>query len=317
MVMKCKKLISTENLSHEEWLMYRRGGIGGSDAGAILGFNPYATPFTVYCDKVGLSNADEDNEAMRIGRDLEQYVADRFAQQEGKRTRKMNYILQHPEHDFMLANVDRLVIGEKAGLECKTASALNRTKFDIGDVPPQYYTQCMHYMAVTGYEKWYLAILVMGKAFHVFEIERDENFIEQLIAQEEYFWNTFVIPHAEPDCYGTEKENDMLKNIYPDSDGGTITMFGEEKQAQRYLELKSEIKELQKEADSIAQNIKKIIGNASVAEMEGYCAAWKPEHKTRFDTKAFKADFPDLYKRYAKESTERKFYIKEISQNGC
>lgn len=315
--MKCKKLISTDNLSHDDWLMYRRKGIGGSDAGAILGFNLYATPFTVYCDKVGLLNADEDNESMRIGRDLEQYVADRFTQQEGKRTRKMNYILQHPEHEFMLANVDRLVIGEKAGLECKTASALNRTKFDIGDVPPQYYTQCMHYMAVTGLEKWYLAILVMGKAFHVFEIVRDEDFIDQLISQEEYFWNTFVIPRVEPDCCGTEKEDDALKSIYPDSDGGTITMFGEENQALRYLELKSEIKQLQEEADGIAQNIKKTMGPASSAEMEGYTAAWKSERKTRLDTKKFKADFPDLYKQYAKESIERKFYIKEINQDGC
>ena len=46
-----KRLISTLNLSKEDWLRYRKCGITGTDAGAILGVNPYRSAFQVYCDK--------------------------------------------------------------------------------------------------------------------------------------------------------------------------------------------------------------------------------------------------------------------------
>ena len=57
-----------------------------------------------------------------------------------------NAILQHPEHSFMLANIDRQILGERAGLECKTTSAYNRTDFEGGSIPPYFYWQCMHYL---------------------------------------------------------------------------------------------------------------------------------------------------------------------------
>ena len=73
-----KKLVSTLDLSKEEWLRYRKQGIGGSDAGAICGFNPYRSAMQVYYDKTSDEIEDIDNEAMRQGRELEDYVAQRF-----------------------------------------------------------------------------------------------------------------------------------------------------------------------------------------------------------------------------------------------
>ena len=74
-----KRLISTSNLSKEDWLRYRKSGITGTDAGAILGLNPYRSAFQVYHDKISDTIENIDNEAMRQGRDLEDYVAQRFA----------------------------------------------------------------------------------------------------------------------------------------------------------------------------------------------------------------------------------------------
>ena len=122
--MKLHKLISTVDMSHEEWLRYRKLGIGGSDAGSICGLNPYSSAIAVFQDKTQKEAGEkEDNEAMRQGRDLEEYVARRFMEETGKKVRRANAIYGHPDHDFMMANVDRLVVGENAGLECKTASA--------------------------------------------------------------------------------------------------------------------------------------------------------------------------------------------------
>lgn len=168
--------------TREEWLYDRLKGIGGSDVGAVLGLNKYKSAYTLWAEKCGLlQDEEEDNEAMRVGRDLEQYVADRFTEATGKKIRKSGFSFQSEKHPFMLANVDRLIVGEKAGLECKTASALTRCDFENGDIPPSYYCQCMHYMAVTGFEKWYIAVLVMGKGFFWYEINRNEEEIEALI----------------------------------------------------------------------------------------------------------------------------------------
>ena len=76
-------MISTANMSREEWLKLRKTGLGGSDAGAICGLNPYSSPMKVYQDKTSEDVSDQDNEAMRQGRDLEDYVARRFMEATG------------------------------------------------------------------------------------------------------------------------------------------------------------------------------------------------------------------------------------------
>ena len=118
-----KKLVSTLNLSRDEWLKYRKQGIGGSDAGAICGLNPYTTAMHVYYDKTSETASDTDSEAMRQGRDLEDYVARRFMEASGKKVRRANAIFCHEDHPFMLANVDRMVSGEN--VHSKTAKSTN------------------------------------------------------------------------------------------------------------------------------------------------------------------------------------------------
>ena len=121
-----KRLISTLNLSKEDWLRYRKCGITGTDAGAILGLNPYRSAFQVYHDKISDTIENIDNEAMRQGRDLEDYVAQRFTEATGLKVRRANAIYQSEEHPLLLADFDRLIVGQKAGLECKTVSPSDR-----------------------------------------------------------------------------------------------------------------------------------------------------------------------------------------------
>ena len=135
--------ISTKGMPHKEWLEHRRRSIGGSDAAAIIGLNPWASPYSVWADKLGLIPPKEDNEAMRLGRDLEEYVAKRFCEETGKRVRRENSIIINPDYPFAHANVDRILIGEDAGLECKTSSSLNLKKYKNGEYPANFYCQCI------------------------------------------------------------------------------------------------------------------------------------------------------------------------------
>ena len=117
--------ISLAGVGNLEWLRLRKAGIGGSDAGAICGVNPYSSAMKVFHDKTSEEVEEQDNEAVRIGHDLEDYVAQRFMEATGLKVRKSNFMYRSKEHPFMIADVDRLVVGEDAGLECKTALPLH------------------------------------------------------------------------------------------------------------------------------------------------------------------------------------------------
>ena len=158
-----KRLVSTLNLTKEDWLRYRKCGITGTDAGAILGLNPYRSAFQVYHDKISDTVENIDNEAMRQGRDLEEYVAQRFTEATGLKVRRANAIYQSEEHPLLLADFDRLIVGQKAGLECKTVSPFSADKWADGKIPAHYLAQVDHYLAVSGFDCWYVAALIFGR----------------------------------------------------------------------------------------------------------------------------------------------------------
>lgn len=311
---RAEVLISTKDISHDEWLEHRRKGIGGSDAAAIVGLNPWCSPFDVYADKLGLIPEQEDNEAMRQGRDFEDYVAFRFAEKTGKKVRRRNAMFQHPEYPFIVGNIDRMVVGEQAGLECKTTSVLNKAKFNQGEFPDTYYVQCMHYMAVTGFKKWYLAVLVLNKGFHVFEIERDETEITALIEAEKYFWEEHVLKKIPPAFDGSKAAGDCLKAMYPEAtEKETVPLFGFEENLEEYLALSEGIKRLQQQQEKIKQEIQAAMETAEEGRANGYIVTWKNRtRKGAVDAKKLEAELPNLYEQYSKPATKyRVFEVKK------
>ena len=161
-------------VNRDEWLKQRSKGLGGSDAGAVMGLNPYKSAYTLWAEKTGLvSSYVPENEAIRLGNDLEDYVAKRFAERENKRIKRSSYCYQSKQFPFMRANVDRLIVGENSALECKTANPFKDGDYSSNIIPPSYYCQCLHYMVVCGFDRMYLAVLVFQKGFY------KKNYIEQ------------------------------------------------------------------------------------------------------------------------------------------
>ena len=136
---------------------------------------------------------------MRQGRDLEDYVARRWMEETGKRVYRLPAMLYHPKYPFAHADVDRMVVGENAGLECKTTFSLDLKQFNGEEFPVQYYAQCVHYLAVTGADRWYLAVLAYGRGFFTFTLERDQAEIDALMAAKADFWK-LVEPGYTPGC---------------------------------------------------------------------------------------------------------------------
>lgn len=179
-----KRLVSTLNLDKKEWLRYRKQGITGTDVGAIVGLNPYVSAFEVYQDKISDDIIEFDNESMRQGRDLEEYVAQRFVEDTGMKVQRANAIYYNEKYPYMLADFDRVIVGQKAGLECKTVSPYSADKWANGKIPLHYQMQVQHYLGVSGFDCWYVAALIFGTEFLIRKIERDEELIQNLITIE-------------------------------------------------------------------------------------------------------------------------------------
>lgn len=312
--MKLVKLVSTVGMSHEEWLAHRKHGIGGSDAGAICGLNPYKSALGVYLDKTSPVSENEDNEAMRQGRDLEDYVARRFMEETGKKVRRANAIFVHPEYQYLFANVDRLISGEDAGLECKTASAYAEDKWKDGKIPASYELQCHHYMAVTGTKAWYIACVILGKGFVWKKIERDEETIQMLIELETDFWKNNVMKENMPDPDGTEAAEKIISEKYSSSvSDKCIELLGFDEKLERRKEIGVLVKKLEIEKKQIEQEIKVYMDDAEKAESNLFSISWKSVATNKIDSGRLKEERPDVYKEYLKTSTSRRFVVKEFA----
>lgn len=299
---------------YEAWLAERRLGIGGSDAGTILGLNKYKTPFELWLEKTNqLAETFAGNRFTHFGTILEQVVADEFERITGKRVFRVNKSLVHPEYPFMRANLDRRVVGERALLECKTASAW-ANKDDWGPsgtdlVPFSYHVQCQHYLAVTGYERAYLAVMLGGNDFRIYVIERDAELIATLIEREAEFWRcveTITPPDPTLAAEVTQQwpREEKGKMLAADSD---IAAALEEMQ-----QIKLRMAADKKQLDELAESLKLLIkDHEGIVDAAGkVLATFKYQAKTTIDTKRLKAEKPEIAAAYSQTSETRVFKLK-------
>ena len=305
-----RRLVSTVDLPKTDWLKYRKKGITGTDAGAICGLNPYSSAFQIYQDKITDEIEKFDNESMRQGRDLEEYVARRFSEETGLKVRRANAIFQNEENPFMLADFDRLIVGQKAGLECKTVSPYSSDKWNDGNIPLHYQMQVQHYLAVSGFDCWYIAAVIFGREFLIRKIERDEELINYLIDIERGFWYNNVLAGIMPEPDGSDNCSEMIAKMYfKGQENKTIKLSGYKEILDRRADLDKLIKKMEKEKKEIDQKIKMEMQDATVALEAGYKILWSNFEQNKLDTKKLKEEKPDIYKEYCKSSTNRRFTV--------
>lgn len=301
--------VSTVGMDRPTWLALRRKSIGGSDAAGIIGLSRWSSPMSVWADKLGKAPDKPDTEAMRIGRDLEDYVAHRWMEATGKKVKRINAMLYNDAYPFAHADIDRCVVGEDAGLECKTTSALDLRQFRGVEFPEQYYAQCVHYMAVTGAKRWYLAVLVFGRGFFHFTLERDQAEIDALMEAEAEFW-TRVQSKTLPPVDGTEATGAALQAIYEKSAGGEVELFGREGLLQEWVALREQRKAVDERLTEIENVIKRDMKDNERGNCAGFSVTWKTQTRRAFQPEQFRRDHPavDLTP-YYKVSECRSFRI--------
>jgi len=286
------------------WLAQRRRGIGGSDAAAILGLSPWETSFSIWLEKTGGAQTKKQVEPDRVvvvrrfsgagvaavpasnrtepmwwGLALEDIVAKRYTEKTGLKVWKPEKLMQHPEHDCLIATPDFLVIGEERGLEIKTANAWADTGWGpegTDEIPRHYLVQCLHYMAVTGFPVWDIAVLIGGSDFRIYTVRRDAVFEEILISRLTEWWQTYIVQGAQPPIDGSDGASAYLKAFHPADTAPRIPatdaaqILGKE-----LLSLKEQISELEGREGSIVNQLKSLIGDAEGMDGDGWLVTWK------------------------------------------
>lgn len=211
--MKAKKIASTLKMTRDQWLELRRNGITGTRITGIMNVSPWETPRSVYLDLLGVKPEKEQTEPMYWGTVLEDTIAKEFAERTGYKVRRVNYMLQHKTYDFLLGNIDRLIIdGKRKGvLECKNVGAFKAEEWRDG-APLHYIYQLQFYLSLTGLDFGYLAALIGGQKFVYHLVERDDELIAQMIDAATEFWFGNVEPRIEPPV--TDRDTELLNMMY-------------------------------------------------------------------------------------------------------
>ena len=299
--------------SREEWLELRKGYIGGSEAGAVMGLDQYKSPYSVWAEKTGRAPGFEGNIITRVGSYLEDLVATLFCEETGKQVRRKNRMIVNSDYPWACADVDRMIVGEDAILECKTTNSFPIMK-DLkgGSFPDRWYCQMMHYLAVTGKKKAYLAVLVASRDFYWFELDRDEAEVAALMNAEQDFW-WCVDTDTPPDTDGSEATTEALQTIYADGiDGSVASLFGREMLLTERSQLKAQQKALDERVKEIENAIKSDMAHAEKATCGRFSVSWKSQSRRSFQEKDFKKDHPDIdLTPYFKVSSSRVFKVTE------
>lgn len=304
--------VSTKDMPRSEWLERRRKTIGGSDAAAVLGLTKYNSPYALWAEKTGKVIPEDisDKEAVRLGNDLEDYVAQRWMEKTGKKLRRDNHFYYNSEYPFAHANIDRDVVGEDAGFEAKTTSSYEvLQQCREGNYPDHWYTQMVHYMMVTGKKKWYLGVLCFGHGFFEFTVERDEDEIAALAGEEAAFWN-HVTTNTPPALDGAESTSEALQIVLGDSCAGQeIDLAGVSSYISLYQRTKEQVDKLEGELEGYKNHIMQYMGTAEKGSFGDVSISYKTQSRKTFDRKAFEAANGKIPDCYFKESTSRPFKL--------
>ena len=334
--------VDTSGLSREQWLEYRRKGLGGSDAAAVLGISPFRTARDLYWDKLNVVSDDDAGNwvALEVGNLLEPLVAKIFAHKTGLKVYQRKCMFQHPLYPWMLADLDYLVEmpdGSTAILECKTTNyhARDHWWYDGREIVPVYYeVQGRHYMATMNIDRVYFCCLYGNNEEEAIirHIDRDLAYEQELVFLEENFWKNNVLAKVPPPY--TEDGDLILESTrrqFGPADKDAPAVVLDQTLGQKilmYLQLKEQKKAVDADAAGYEAKLKQLKG-LIVAEMGKSCTAVYDDPEASYivtynpsrvpsipkaNLERLKEAHPDIYAEYVTVTENRKFYVKKAAR---
>lgn len=338
----CTPILEYEKSSHEDWLAMRNTGLGGSDAGGVMGMSQYSSPLTIWMDKTGRAAPDnlDDNEAVQVGNILEplirSYILPEYLEQQGYDVEVINptHMYRSIENPFMIINTDGFLkiaysstksggldyaIVEKhklVGLEIKTGNAYTLSKWggkDGDEIPDSYYCQVQHYMAGTGLnEFWVFGLIGNNRLLRI--VPRNNEFIARLIEAEKALWEKVVLNDVllAPMPSGSDSDMEALFLLGSPQEDTTVDLSELQETINQYNEAGDLIKELTAGEKQRQQEILMAMGQSKYGETDGYKVTFSRFNRSSFDKKKFEKDNPGKLDDYITQSESHRLSIKSI-----
>lgn len=300
--------MTTAQKSRAEWLEARRSGIGGSDVAAILGVSKWKTAVDVYFEKIGEAEPQAESDAMRWGTILEPVIREEFQRQTGIELVEPPQLIRSSAHPFMIASLDGMTVDGEI-VECKTArSADGWGEAGSDEIPIHYQTQVAHYLAVTGARLAFVPVLIGASDFRVYQVERCDSFIADLVEAERAFWSDHVLTRIPPEPVNA----DDAARLWARDNGATVEIDGSiADDVDELKRLKEEEKELAGRISEVSDRIRIAFGEAAAIAFEGKTlATYKAQSSKRLDSKALELAHPEIVTQYKRESVSRVLRLK-------
>lgn len=292
--------------TQEERMQY----IGGSDIAAIMGQSRWKTPYRLWAEKTGKIEMPDlsGRESVEMGNRLEQFVAEIFSEKTGKTVRRAPKMYRHPQYPFLVANIDRLIVGGDELLECKTCSAYKLEEWE-NKIPREYVLQVIWYLGITGRKRGWIACLIGGQKFDYKPIDFDQELFDMMLDKALKFWE--LVQKKVPPLILPE-DDETLAELYPTHTEDLIELQEMNERVAYLQEIKMHIEEMNKEKREIETELKTLIADKAGVVTDTYKVTWKTQITRRIDTDLLKTEQPELAQKYIKESTYR---VMRITKN--
>jgi putative phage-type endonuclease len=275
-----------------------------------MGLSKWATPLSVYLEKIGEGQPVEETPAMHWGTALEPVILSAYQDQTGLQIAAPG-LLRHDKHPFVIGTPDGIAVDRI--VEAKTArSAEGWGEPGSDEIPEPYILQVQHYMMLTGKALADVAVLIGGSDFRVYTVPADPELQGMMLDAEASFWSRVQdrIP-PEPVTYA-----DAVARFGRASKAASVVATEEIQQEWRDLvKTRAQIAKLEIWADKLQGKLTCRMGknDTLVDERGNVLATWKAaKAPARFTAAAFAIDYPDLFEQYSKPGTpSRRFLIKE------
>jgi len=258
-----------------EQLEMRKTGVGGSDVAILLGLNPYKTVHELWLEKTGAC-ASQDlsaNDAVNFGNIIEDTIGEFYTKKTGIALRNKLQTIRHSKYDWLVANIDKKVVGIKKGVEIKNVgshAAKAWGKDGTDEVAEYYMPQPMHYMLVLDYMEWDVAAYFGGADLRIYPLERDKEFDELIIDITHDFWHNNVLANVPPEIdYNHASTEGMLKRFYPGTDGSEIEISDLDHWHNVRIEAAAKAKEYDAIAQGAKNHILEAMGQSAVGNIAG------------------------------------------------
>ena len=281
----------------------RQSYIGGSEIACVLGKSRWKSKYELWAEKTGrLQPKDLSNiEAVELGTDLEDFVAQKFSQKTGLKVRRAPKVYQHPDYPFMVAHVDRLISDTNEILECKTCAATKAKEWE-NDIPIEYVYQVQWYLGITGKKSGWICCLIGGQKLDYKQIDFSPKLFNTMVKKAVEFWDMVEmdLPPAP-----NSLDNAILADVFPTCTEEMIENNDLNDLIAYRQELSMHIEEMQNEKEEIEAQLKEYIGNRLGILTDKYQVTWKEQSKKQLNKTMLKQAYPEIFNDYIQETYYR------------